>query len=152
MVTTSDREEIFRVEPAAGPHARSVGRPGILVFSRGLQLLYVNRRALELLGLSSETGTTGPVRVDLWPSVIIDLCTAPIRSPRGPARHGERGHVRFAQGGGQPGAPLAASRCGIAESGCERPITHYRVSGRCALSAGRWAGTRVRSPRILLGS
>jgi PAS domain-containing protein len=75
MVTTSDREEIFPLEPAAVPHARSVGRPGILVFSRGLHLLYVNRRALELLDLRSETGTTELVRVDLCMPVI-DLCTA----------------------------------------------------------------------------
>jgi len=75
MVTTSDRGESFRLESAAVPHAPSVGRPGILVFSRGSQLLYVNRRALELLGPRSETGMTEPVRVDLWMTVI-DLCTA----------------------------------------------------------------------------
>lgn len=38
--------------------------PGVLVFSRTLQLLHVNRRALELTGHIRQ-GTTGPVRVML---------------------------------------------------------------------------------------
>ena len=64
METTGDREEAFEFESSAETRARSAARPGILVFSRTLELLYVNRRAVELIG-PSEMATTSQLRFAL---------------------------------------------------------------------------------------
>lgn len=69
METTRDREESFEFDSSAETRARSAARPGILVFSRTLELLYVNRRAVELIG-SSEMATTSQLRFALSAPVI----------------------------------------------------------------------------------
>lgn len=69
METTGDREESFEFESSAETRARSAARPGILVFSRTLELLYVNRRAVELIG-PSEMATTSQLRFALSAPVI----------------------------------------------------------------------------------
>jgi nitrogen fixation/metabolism regulation signal transduction histidine kinase len=69
METTRGCEESFQFESSAETRARSAAHPGILVFSRTLQLLYVNRRAVDLIG-ACEMATTGQLRFVLSTPVI----------------------------------------------------------------------------------
>lgn len=70
METTRGREESFPFERSSETRARCAARPGILVFSRTLQLLHVNRRALEMIGLSEMAAATSQLRFVLSTPVI----------------------------------------------------------------------------------
>lgn len=69
METTGGREESFPFETSSVTRARSAARPGILVLSRTLELLHVNRRAVELIG-SSEMAATSQLRFVLSTPVV----------------------------------------------------------------------------------
>ena len=69
METAGEGGEFFSSPNSEEKCAQQVTSPGILVFSRTMQLLHVNRRALELtngIGLAEN----GPVRVALSTPVI----------------------------------------------------------------------------------
>lgn len=61
--------ELSRSPTSEEEAARKTARPGILVFSHTMQLLHVNRRALELTG-HCDRAETGPVRVTFSTPVI----------------------------------------------------------------------------------
>ena len=104
--------ESFQCEPSAETPVRSAARPGILVFSRGLHLLYVNRRALELLGLRSETETTEPLHVDLG-TPVIDLCTALFEALEDRLTTGRRGMFDLQKTVGDPGHRMQLRGVGL---------------------------------------
>lgn len=61
--------ELSRSPTTEEEAARKTARPGILVFSHTMQLLHVNRRALELTG-HCDRAEAGPVRVAFSAPVI----------------------------------------------------------------------------------
>ncbi|MGH7228617.1 MAG: hypothetical protein ACREIH_05310 [Nitrospiraceae bacterium] len=64
METRNSLEESLSSTSAVQKGAQVASSPGVLVFSRTLQILHVNRRALELTGQSHQV-TTGPISVAL---------------------------------------------------------------------------------------
>jgi len=69
METASEGGEFFSSPNSEEKYAQQVTSPGILVFSRTLRLLHVNRRALELTN-GIGRAENGPVRVALSTPVI----------------------------------------------------------------------------------
>ena len=64
METRNSLEESLSSPSAMQKGTQVASSPGVLVFSRTLQILHVNRRALELTGQSRQA-TTGPVSIML---------------------------------------------------------------------------------------